>query len=235
MKINDWNLIHEEFEDVNKQIDKSKMLIMKHGLPGFYVKMLMDVEDFVKVTLANKDAVAKMKPVISRALNRMKLVARRHNQRYEAEIARCREHPEEFRDPESAGGKKKKASSDSSDSSSDSDSDSDSSSSSSSGSSSGSESESDDSSESSSEVRSLAILYFCIYVARAIILSINCDDTPFLVSELVASERRRRAEITDSRYIIILSNFVSREPAYVSSIFILYLVTYLFSFSFIVS
>jgi translation initiation factor 3 subunit C len=170
MKINDWNLIHEEFEDVNKQIDKSKMLIMKHGLPGFYVKMLMDVEDFVKVTLANKEAVAKMKPVISRALNRMKLVARRHNLRYEAEIARCREHPEEFRDPESAGSKKKKASSDSSDSSSDSDSDSESSSSSS-GSSSSSESDSEESSSGSSsdssEVRASLVykLGLCMYAS----------------------------------------------------------------------
>lgn len=132
VKINDWGTIQDEFDEVNKQIDKARMLVMQHGLPPFYIKLLVEVEDVVTATVKDKDAVSKMKPVVARALNRMKLVIRKHNKKYETEIAACRGNPENFKDPEVALTKKQKAAlvssddSDSSDSSSDSDSDSDS-------------------------------------------------------------------------------------------------------------
>jgi translation initiation factor 3 subunit C len=124
MKINDWTQIHNEFEEVNKQIDKSKMLVLKHGLPAFYVRMMAEVADFVSLSLKDKDALQKMKPVVLRALNRMKLAVKKHNASYEKEIARFREHPEEFKDPEVQVSSKKKASSESESDDSDSDSDS---------------------------------------------------------------------------------------------------------------
>ena len=108
MKINDWNQIHDEFESVNKQVEKSKMLVLKHGLPTFYVRMISEVADFLNATLKDKEGMQKMKPVVVRALNRMKLVVRKHNANFETEIARFREHPEEYKDPEVAVTKKKK-------------------------------------------------------------------------------------------------------------------------------
>ena len=141
MKINDWGTIHDEFEEVNKQIEKSKMLIMQHGLPGFYVKMLTEVEDSVMSAVKDKEAQAKMKPVVLRALNRMKLVVRKHNKKYETEIARCREFPDEYKDLEVTGSKKQQKMSESETESSDEESD-----------------ESDSESSSSEEV----IQYICI-------------------------------------------------------------------------
>lgn len=96
MKINDWSSLHDEFELLGKQIEKSKMLIMKEGLPKFYIKMLMDLEDFVTAMVKDKEAQKKMKPLMLRSFNRMKLVVKKHNKNYENEIKDCREHPENY-------------------------------------------------------------------------------------------------------------------------------------------
>jgi translation initiation factor 3 subunit C len=96
MKINDWSAILDEFKNTNKIIEKSKMLILKNGLPKFYVKMLMDLEDFLVETLKDKEAIKKMKKEIGKAFNTMKLSLRKHNKDYENEIAACRANPTEY-------------------------------------------------------------------------------------------------------------------------------------------
>lgn len=99
-KNNDWPLIQDEFANVNKLIDKSKMLIIQNGLPKFYIKMLMEVEDHVQTALKDKESIKKMKPVVERALNLMKLQVRKHNLNYKDEIADCRTNPDKYQEVE---------------------------------------------------------------------------------------------------------------------------------------
>ena len=99
-KTNDWSVIQDEFEEVNRMVDKSKMLVMKNGLPKFYVKMLADVEDHLWATLKDKDLMNSVKPAIGRAINRMKLTIKKHNKNYEEQIADYRAHPEKYEDDE---------------------------------------------------------------------------------------------------------------------------------------
>jgi translation initiation factor 3 subunit C len=117
-KNSDWPMIQDEFANVNKLVEKSKMLIIQSGLPPFYIKMLAEVEDHVQLALKDKEAIKKMKPVVSRALNQMKLQVRKHNETYKAEIADCRANPDKYQEAE-----EEESSSSSSESSSDSDSD----------------------------------------------------------------------------------------------------------------
>ena len=98
IKNNDWSIIQDEYENVNKQVEKAKMLISKEGLPKFYVKMMVDVEDFLLVSLKDKEGMKKMKPPILKALNRMKLTVKKHNKTYETEIADYRAHPEKYQE-----------------------------------------------------------------------------------------------------------------------------------------
>lgn len=127
-------MIQEVFNNANKQIEKSKMLITQHGMPPSYIKMLAELEDHVLLTLKDKDAVKKMKPVVSKALNQMKLQIKKHNENYKAEIADFRANPDKYEEAaeESESDSESDSDSDSSDSdsdssdSSDSDSDSDS-------------------------------------------------------------------------------------------------------------
>jgi translation initiation factor 3 subunit C len=122
----DWPMIQDEFANVNKLVEKSKMVILQTGLPPFYVKMLAEVEDHVQQALKDKDAIKKMKPVVSRALNQMKLQVRKHNETYKTEIADFRANPDKYEEPEdeeesSSDSDSSSGSSDSSDSDSDSD------------------------------------------------------------------------------------------------------------------
>jgi len=141
MKINDWNGIQTNFEDVNKQIEKAKTLLVADGPPPFYIRLLAELEDFLAETLKDKDAQKKMNGPNARSLNRMKLLVRKHNKSYEEAIAAYRENP--TIEVETEKHRHNKAESDS-DSSSESSSES-------SKSGSGSDSESDSGSESGSE------------------------------------------------------------------------------------
>jgi translation initiation factor 3 subunit C len=102
-KTNDWSVIQDEFAVVNKMIEKSKMLILKDGLPNFYIRMLAEVEDHVQLALKDKEAIKKMKAVVSRALNQMKLQVRKHNDTYKTEIADFRANPEKYAEADEKG------------------------------------------------------------------------------------------------------------------------------------
>lgn len=95
-KNNDWNVILDEFEKVNKMIEKSKMLILKNGFPTFYIRMLGELEDFLAETQQDKEGIKKMKPALKKSFERMKLNLKKHNKTYEKEIADFREHPEKY-------------------------------------------------------------------------------------------------------------------------------------------
>lgn len=151
-------MIQDEFASVNKMIEKSKMLILQSGLPPFYVKMLAEVEDHVQLALKDKESIKKMKPVVSRALNQMKLQIRKHNENYKTEIADCRANPEKFQEVESD------ADSSSDDSSSDSDSSDESSDDSGSDSDASSESEKPKAKKPTTKVRTILYMKNYIYV-----------------------------------------------------------------------
>lgn len=130
MKNNDWVRIQENFEEVNKIVVKQANLIKNEGgEPRFYIKMLVDLEDFLAVTLKDKVAQKKMNKANGRSLNRMKLSLRKYNAGYEAKIKEFRENPQQSEDEdeaESSDSDSDDSDDSDSDSSSDSDSDSDS-------------------------------------------------------------------------------------------------------------
>lgn len=100
MKINDWSIISDEFDNVNKIVEKSKMLILKNGIPKFYIRMLAELEDFLTLTLKDKEGIKKLKPMVNKSLNRMKNTVRKHNRTYEKDIENFRAHPENYVDSE---------------------------------------------------------------------------------------------------------------------------------------
>ena len=94
MKIRDFNKIQSEFDELTKAMAKGKNVINQHGgVPRFYVRLLCDLEDFVKSSLADKAAFKKLSASNGRALNRMKLTLRKHNKQYEAVMAEYRANP----------------------------------------------------------------------------------------------------------------------------------------------
>lgn len=72
MKINDWSKIETEWTVLTKLIEKAKAVIDKEGYPRFVLKAMVDLDDLLKKTIADKDMKKKMNSTNFRSLNTMK-------------------------------------------------------------------------------------------------------------------------------------------------------------------
>ncbi|KFM24795.1 Eukaryotic translation initiation factor 3 subunit C [Auxenochlorella protothecoides] len=98
MNINDWSVIQTLFDKLNKQLEKTMKATGALGVPRVYIRLLVELEDFLAKTLAEKP---KLSPTNTRALSRMKQQLRRHNAGYAEQIAAFRENPVSDSEPES--------------------------------------------------------------------------------------------------------------------------------------
>ena len=54
IKINDWSAIQTLFDKLNKQLEKTQKVTMSLGVPRKYVRILVELEDSLATTLADK-------------------------------------------------------------------------------------------------------------------------------------------------------------------------------------
>lgn len=47
MKINDWSAIQSLFDELNKRLEKAQKVADNVGVPRVYVRMLVELEDFL--------------------------------------------------------------------------------------------------------------------------------------------------------------------------------------------
>ena len=207
MRIKDFNKVQSEFEALNKAIAKGKAIINQHGgIPRFYIRLLCDLEDFVKTCLADKASFKKLSASNGRALNRMKLTLRKHNAQYAAVMEEYRKNPtvssSESEAEESASSSDSSSDSDSeaadSDSDSDSDSDDDSSSSSS--------SSDDDSASGSDSVRFFSLVDRYYAMTSATVITIHSTfrglemNSSFLIPVRTFATVRLRVAVKAARW-----------------------------------
>eukprot|EP00193_Tetraselmis_chui_P013756 CAMPEP_0177770216 /NCGR_PEP_ID=MMETSP0491_2-20121128/10794_1 /TAXON_ID=63592 /ORGANISM="Tetraselmis chuii, Strain PLY429" /LENGTH=962 /DNA_ID=CAMNT_0019287391 /DNA_START=118 /DNA_END=3006 /DNA_ORIENTATION=+ len=105
MNINDWASIQSCFDKLNKQLETYQKLLSVTAPSGppprKYIRLLVDLEDFMYKTLANKDAKKKMSTTNAKALNTMKQRLKKHNAEYQEQMDAWRKNPESSADEES--------------------------------------------------------------------------------------------------------------------------------------
>jgi hypothetical protein len=90
MKNNDWGFIQDKFETLNQRLEKARKHLAPGQLPRVYLKLLVDLEDFLNETLANKEVKKKMSPTNAKALNTMKQRLKKNNQPLLEQLQRVR-------------------------------------------------------------------------------------------------------------------------------------------------
>ncbi len=101
MKINDWSSIQSLFDELNKRLDKMQKMLASSVVPRPYIKLLVELEDFLNDTLSNKDVKKKMSPTNAKALNTMRQRLKKHNPAFFDQMNAFRENPESTEEEES--------------------------------------------------------------------------------------------------------------------------------------
>jgi translation initiation factor 3 subunit C len=86
MKINDWSSIQSLFDELNKRFEKIQKTSGSTNEPRQYIKMLVELEDFLNETLGNKDVKKKMSPTNAKALNTMRQRLKKNNLQYTEQV-----------------------------------------------------------------------------------------------------------------------------------------------------
>jgi len=90
ISINDWISIQNEFEKLNKLIDKAKVIIEKEGMPSIYYQTLIEIEDHAKNTHEKKP---QMNNTNNKTFIAMRQRIKKHNVNYKDQIEAQRVNP----------------------------------------------------------------------------------------------------------------------------------------------
>ena len=101
VNINDWSSVQSLFDKLNKQLEKTQKVTDALGVPRVYVRILVELEDGLKKSLADKDAKKKMSPTNAKALNTMRQRLKKHNISFQEQIDKFRENPESTEEEDS--------------------------------------------------------------------------------------------------------------------------------------
>ncbi|CAM0136459.1 Translation initiation factor 3 subunit c [Umbelopsis sp. WA50703] len=99
-KNNDWTLISNEFDRLNKLMTKAQAGINGIVTPKFYIKCLVDLEDFLQEAgQKEKAAKKKMNANNAKAMNAMKQKLKKNNKAHEDKMAQYRKDPDSLEEP----------------------------------------------------------------------------------------------------------------------------------------
>lgn len=93
LRIADFVSVLNDFDEMNKQLLKARNIIESEGVPTFYVRSLVRLEDAVNNT--SKDAIKKMSTHNNKSFTKLKLQLKKHNREYEENIKAFRANPVE--------------------------------------------------------------------------------------------------------------------------------------------
>ena len=93
-KIKDMANVLQDFEDLAKAYVKTKKVIEQTGIPRFYIKCLVELEDFISDMWEDRDGRKQMSKANSKGLTTLRQKLRKYNRDFEDNIKSYRENPD---------------------------------------------------------------------------------------------------------------------------------------------
>ncbi|KAI8910448.1 eukaryotic translation initiation factor 3 subunit 8 N-terminus-domain-containing protein [Gorgonomyces haynaldii] len=92
LDFDDWATISNDYDKLLRLVQKASHLIQEDGVPRFFVRLLVQLEDELASVVADKESVKKMNATASRGLNAMKQKLKK-TKVYEREMVKFRANP----------------------------------------------------------------------------------------------------------------------------------------------
>uniref|UniRef100_A0AC34G6Q6 Eukaryotic translation initiation factor 3 subunit C N-terminal domain-containing protein n=1 Tax=Panagrolaimus sp. ES5 TaxID=591445 RepID=A0AC34G6Q6_9BILA len=95
-KIKDFTKLLTVFESITKSYDKAKTVMNREGLtiPRFYIRYLVELEDFINAAWDDKDARQSLSKIYAKSLSAIRQKIHKYNRDFDTEISAFREGPD---------------------------------------------------------------------------------------------------------------------------------------------
>lgn len=100
MKITDIAKIETEYQNLTKEYEKAKVVVIKEGIPNFFIKVLADLEDYIQTQWEDTDGRKKLSKPNAKALASLRQKLKKYNRDFEEKINEYRQDPAKFEEAE---------------------------------------------------------------------------------------------------------------------------------------
>lgn len=94
-KIKDMANVLTDFENLGKSYDKAKKVIEKEGIPRFYIRCLVELEDFVNTCWEDREGRKAMSKNNAKGLTTLRQKLKKYCRDFESQLAAYRENPDD--------------------------------------------------------------------------------------------------------------------------------------------
>ncbi|XP_013399925.1 eukaryotic translation initiation factor 3 subunit C isoform X2 [Lingula anatina] len=99
-KIKDMSNVLSDFEDLGRAYDKAKKVVEKEGIPRFYLRALVELEDFVSECWEDREARKQLSKNNAKSLTTLRQKLKKYNRDFEQGISDYRENPDQDEEEE---------------------------------------------------------------------------------------------------------------------------------------
>ncbi|CBZ49664.1 eukaryotic translation initiation factor 3 subunit C, related [Neospora caninum Liverpool] len=101
MKIADFSELYKDYEGLVRCLQKSQQIVEHEGLPSFFVRIIVELEQFLEEKHRDKEAFKKLSKAKATAFNTLRAKVRKTNEQWQEKVDACKADPSQFASSES--------------------------------------------------------------------------------------------------------------------------------------
>ncbi|KEP62586.1 UNVERIFIED_CONTAM: eukaryotic initiation factor-3, subunit 8, putative [Hammondia hammondi] len=96
MKIADFSELYKDYEALVRCLQKSQQIVEQEGLPSFFVRIIVELEQFLEERHRDKEAFKKLSKAKATAFNTLRAKVRKTNEQWQEKVDACKADPSQF-------------------------------------------------------------------------------------------------------------------------------------------